>query len=239
MAIEMWPWPAVLAAPLAAVAAIAATRHVLAGAALVIRLPPAAQKQPAALSSTATTPGAHTATTTAAHSTTTASSSTTNETSNTTIAAPATTTASSTCTTSAVSSTTDGVASSVREVVACCVALQDYAPTPWHLPDVAGTLSTVVPFLVRSLAARLGLAPRVAFRRQLLRLPDGGTIALDWAYVPGTEHADAVTERDGTTHGETLGVSYGGHTSQWWREKSSATVELHRPTSSFSSWDRT
>ena len=66
--------------------------------------------------------------------------------------------------------------------VSHCKALADYSPTPWHLHlDIHGTLATVVPNLLR-----MTFAPtHKPSRRQLLKLRDGGTIALDWA--DGTE----------------------------------------------------
>jgi hypothetical protein len=53
-----------------------------------------------------------------------------------------------------------------------CPALQAYSPTLWFA-DPVGFAHTVGAYLFRTLGA-----PKVTFRRELLTLPDGGTVAL-------------------------------------------------------------
>jgi hypothetical protein len=53
-----------------------------------------------------------------------------------------------------------------------CPSLRAYSPTLWFA-DSVGFAHTVGAYLFRTLGA-----PRVVFRRELLTLPDGGTVAL-------------------------------------------------------------
>ncbi|CAH0724444.1 unnamed protein product, partial [Brenthis ino] len=70
---------------------------------------------------------------------------------------------------------------------------EPYWPTPWC---VESRLQTVIGSVLRSY-----LLPRIEYRREVLRLSDGGQVALDWAEVPGGEARPVMLVLPGLTGG--------------------------------------
>jgi len=67
-----------------------------------------------------------------------------------------------------------------------CPSLQrGYHPTPWLLFDYFGHVMTVIVHVLQRLHIRL-TRKQMAYKRELLTLKDGGTVALDWISPPNT-----------------------------------------------------
>ncbi|EGD76906.1 hypothetical protein PTSG_08251 [Salpingoeca rosetta] len=86
-----------------------------------------------------------------------------------------------------------GSAPDVERLLAKCPSLRQYRAPLWYLFDIAGTLATTIPHAIRGAATRRRWHP---LTRDLLRLQDGGVIAIDWAKPLPAANAHISTDGD-------------------------------------------
>lgn len=83
---------------------------------------------------------------------------------------------------------------SIHTKVVEAISHTEFNPSPYSYLDYHGQLQTFVQFNVRNLARlyKFYFCPKssVSYTRELLKLRDDGTIALDWAYINGISLPD-------------------------------------------------